>query len=158
MGAFLDTRTGQIRSPLRDQLITAEQLPSGAAELLRRNNPLSQGVSQGLYGMGIGDLQHSMLQAELAGDQEAMAHFQNQAQMQQANMQANAPRIQSFADVQGFGDARDYVLGAFGQGAASMAPALAGGVAGRLLGGAAGAFVGAAAPGYTMERNEAIGQ
>lgn len=143
---------------------------------------LDQNVARGAYtgvaGMSYGSFANEINQAQLAGDAARVSALRASQNELAQEMGRNAPRMQNLRDVQGVGDAVDFVAAGLPQVGTSMAPVLGAAAAARFgLGGlakTAGAlrselvpaaqFIERAAPtgaafgaGATLERNDALG-
>lgn len=121
----------------------------------------SKGLRSGFSNLSSGMINSEALRAETEGDMQEASRLRAQAAAMEQESAAYAPRVTSYQDVHGVGDAADYVQGAFGQGVASMAPALATALLlrGRGTGllSKAPAALGTGAVGYEQMRGEAAG-
>lgn len=102
-----------------------------------------RGLDSAALGIQEGELLRAADQAELEGDIASRDWLIHAAQTRQQEAAALAPRVGSYADVHGVGDAIDYVQGGLGQAVPSMALSTGPGVAGA----AAGAAIGSVVPG-----------
>lgn len=136
-------------------------------------NPIIQGYQGFAAGERAGDFNQQALDAEVefGKDSPAFSSLRRRADMEAQKSAIQRNRVGSVSDVQGVGDALNYLGGGLGQVAGSMGPVIAGAAAGSLMGGPAGALVGGlrgavirgAAPiiggtiaGYDMNRGETV--
>lgn len=136
-------------------------------------NPILQGYQSFAAGDRAGDFNQQALDAEVefGKDSPAFSSLRRKADMEAQKSAIQRNRVGSIADVNGVGDALNYLGGGLGQVAGSMASTIAGAAAGALVGGPGGALVGGlrgalirgAAPliggtiaGYDMNRGETV--
>lgn len=149
-------RTNRGEPTLFDRLSTSGQISQEDQYAANPESQLSKGLRTGAAGMTAGSFASEALRQEVAGD-PAFAKSRDRALQTVQDTQMYAPRVSSLRDVNSIGDLGDFAAGAFGQGAMSMAPALAAAVLtrGRSLGNKAAAFGGSMVPSYELERGEA---
>jgi hypothetical protein len=148
-----------LRAPARpvDDKTFQESLFPKSADVLR-------GLRTGLLGQSAASSASEALAAEKAGDQERFRSKLRRAQIAMEDANALGPRVSKLEDIGGVGDAIDWAQGAFAQGAPTMLPSVAGGLAGGVAGGLlagppgalAGGYAGATAPAIAMERADQI--
>ena len=112
-----------------------------------------RGLDSAALGIQEGELLRAADQAELEGDTATRDWLIHAAQTRQQEAAALAPRVGSYADVHGVGDAIDYIQGGLGQAVPSMALSTGPGVAGA----AAGAAIGSVVPGVGNVLGATIG-
>ena len=149
-------RTNRGGPSLFDQLSTAGQISQEEQYAANPENQFSKGLRTGAAGMTAGSFASEALRKEVAGD-ATFTDSRDRALQTVRDTQMYAPRVSSLRDVNSIGDVADLTAGVFGQGAMSMAPALAAAVLTRGRGpvGKATAFGGAMVPSYELERGEA---
>jgi hypothetical protein len=143
---------------LFDQLSVAPQLTADQRVPLANANESEfvKGARRGAAGLSAGSFADEALRQEVGGN-DAFANSRDLALDTSAQAGRYPGRVSSLRNISSGEDLLDFATGAVGQGAVSMAPALAGAVLTRGRGalGKATAFGGAAVPSYIQERGEA---
>jgi hypothetical protein len=149
-------RTNRGEPTLFDRLSTSGQISQEDQYAANPENQFSKGLRTGAAGLTASSFASEALRQEVAGD-PAFEGSRDRALQTVRDTQMYAPRVSSLRDVNSVSDFGDFAAGAIGQGAMSMAPALAAAVLtrGRSLGNKAAAFGGSMVPSYELERGEA---
>ncbi|MGD9872137.1 MAG: hypothetical protein AB7S63_13965, partial [Thauera sp.] len=160
---FSALRTSRWEPSLFEQVRTTAQLtPEAQYEMTSgaSDTQFEKGLRSGAASLTAGSFANEALSQEVGGDAD-WQRSRDLALQTQAQGQMYAPRVRSLRDISSLEDAGDYVAGAIGQGAMSMAPTLATALLTRGRGkfGAATSFAGGATTAYNLERGEAaLGQ
>lgn len=119
-----------------------DQARAQQGELLDPRADFERGLQQAALGIQSGELHRAADYARKEGDLESEERLRRHAFRLDSQAQDYAPRVSTYKDVRGLGDAIDYAQGGLGQAAPSILMSTGPGIAGSAVGAAVGAPLG----------------